>query len=138
MAQAIDKFSEQEAVRKTIETYLAKSDLKAVKHVLADDAQIISVDARTGRIVQTPFTAKRRKPYPNETVVSPAQKIVAIDVAESSASAKVESEFPAVAELNVSPRKHVQYISLLKINGEWKIASILMPPLKFAEIVGEK
>lgn len=30
-------------------------------------------------------------------------------------------------------RKHIQYISLLKINGEWKMVGILMPPLSFAE-----
>jgi hypothetical protein len=110
---------------------LSKKDPEAVKRVLSDDAKIISIDGR-GQVIETPIS-KPFKQRANTTVVLPEQRITAVDVTEDGASVKVESEFSADQKSAVLPRKHIQYVSLLKVNGEWKIVSILMPPLKFAE-----
>ena len=58
--------------------------------------------------------------------IHPAQKIVAIDVVQGAATVKVESEF-APFSAGEQPRKHFQYLSLLKLAGEWKIVGVLMP-----------
>lgn len=131
MAQTDKTNDEQIAVKRVVEDYLSKKDPEAVKHALSADAKIISVGGR-GHVIETPIS-KPFKQRANSTVVLPEQRIAAIDVTEDGASVKVESEFSADQISAVSPRKHIQYVSLLKVNGEWKIISILMPPLKFAE-----
>ena len=130
-AQSDKTNDEQIAVRRVVEDYLSKKDLQAVKRALSADAKIISVDGR-GRVVET-LMSKPFRQRTDVTTVLPEQRIVAIDVTEDGASVKVESEFPSDLKPAVMPRKHIQYVSLLKVNGEWKIVSILMPPLKFAE-----
>lgn len=134
-AQTDKTTDEQLAVKRVVEDYLSKKDPETVKRALSNDAKIISVDGR-GRVIVTPIS-KPSKQRANTTVVSPEQRIAAIDVTEDGASVKVESEFLADQKSAVSPRKHIQYVSLLKVNGEWKIVSILMPPLKFAETVSK-
>ena len=54
------------------------------------------------------------------------QRIVAVDVAFSAATVKVETEFAAFSA-GEKPRIHFQYLSLLKVAGVWKIVSVLMP-----------
>lgn len=135
MAQTDNTNDEQTTVKRVVEDYLSKKDLEAVKRSLSADAKIISVDGR-GRVVET-LISKQSKQRADATTVLPEQKITAIDVTEGGASVKVESEFSSEMKSSVSPRKHVQYVSLLKINGEWKIVSILMPPLKFAEVASK-
>lgn len=135
MAQTNQSNDEQLAVKRVVEDYLSKKDLKAVERALSSDAKIISVDSR-GRVVETPVS-KPSKQQANATTILPEQKITLIDVTEGGASVKVESEFSSDLKPSVSPRKHVQYVSLLKVNGEWKIVSILMPPLKFTEVASK-
>jgi hypothetical protein len=58
------------------------------------------------------------------------QKIVHIDAAEDAATVKVETDLSSGA---AKISKHIQYLSLLKISGEWKIVSVLMPPVKLGQ-----
>ncbi len=132
MAQTNNANSEQTAVKRVVEDYLSKKDSEAVKRSLSADAKIISVDGR-GRVVET-LISRPSKQRADATTILPEQKVTTIDVTESGASVKVESEFPSEVKPSILPHKHIQYISLLKINGEWKIVSVLMPPLKFAEV----
>ena len=135
LAQSNQPNDEQTVVKRVVDDYLSKKDLKAVERSLSTDAKIISVDGR-GRVVET-LISKSSKQRAEATTVLPDQRITAIDVTEGGASVKVESEFSSELKASVSPQKHVQYVSLLKVNGEWKIVSILMPPLKFAEVASK-
>ncbi len=131
-AQTPETNGERDAVKQIVEAYLSKNDPAMVKRALSPDAKIISIDSNRQRVIETPVSVSGKQ-RANETVTTPLQRIVAIDVTAGGASVKVESEFPANAASEVMPRKHIQYISLLKLNGEWKIVSILMPPLRFTE-----
>lgn len=131
IAQTDKTADEQIMVKRVVEDYLSKRDPEAVRRALSGDAKIISVDGR-GKIVVT-LISKPAKLMPDGFVVYPEQRIAAIDITEGGATVKVESEFPAYLKTAVTPHKHVQYISLLKAKGEWKIVSILMPPLRFTE-----
>lgn len=135
LAQTDNTNDEQITVKRVVEDYLSKKDLKAVERSLSADAKIISVDGR-GRVVET-LISKPSKQSKDTTTVLPEQRITAVDVTESGASVKVESEFSAGSKVAVTPTKHIQYVSLLKVSGEWKIVSILMPPLKFAEVASK-
>lgn len=126
-AQSISN-DDSAAVRQVVDIYLAKKDLNAVRRTLSPDAKIISVDSARGRVVETLISKPTKKT--EGTVVEPSQKIVAVDIAANGATVKVESEFAAGMP---APAKHFQYISLLKIGGDWKIVSILMPSMEFAQ-----
>ena len=130
--QDVEPHSERDAVRRVVETYLSKSDPVMVRRTLSPNARIISIESGGGRVVETPIAtpANRRT---RGTVTIPAQRIVDIDVTEDGAMVKVESVFAGNSTPAVTPPRHIQYISLLRINGEWKIVSILMPPLRFIE-----
>jgi hypothetical protein len=130
-AQTSDTISEETPVRRAVESYLNKTS----QTVLHRDAKIISTDGAGKRLIETSFDAKPGKLRKGETVGESSQRIVAVDMTTDGAYVKVETEFASDAKL--TPQKHIQYISLLKINGEWKIVSILMPPLKFAESIGK-
>ncbi len=130
-AQAFDAKSEETLVKQSVESYLNKTS----QTVLHPDAKIISVDGTGKRLIETSFDAKPYKLKKGEFIRESSQRIIAVDIATDGASVKVETEF-ALDEKFTLP-KHIQYISLLKLNGEWKIVSILMPPLRFAESVGK-
>lgn len=131
-AQTAQEENDRAAVSKAVEDYLSKKDVKAVKRALSEDAEIISVDGR-GRVIKS-LISKSAKVLPkNAAVTVPEQKITNIDLTPGGASVKVESEFPGNTDVKVFPPKYIQYISLLKLNGDWKIVSILMPPQGFIE-----
>jgi hypothetical protein len=130
-AQSVETNSEQAAVRQTVEAYINKTN----QNVLHPDAKIFSTDG-TGKLTETPIN-KPYKPVKGETVGKSLQQIAAIDITEGGASVKVETQFLAGASSVYTLRKHIQYISLLKVNGEWKIVSILMPPMRFAEMASK-
>ena len=129
-AQTSNAKSEEILVRQTVESYINKT----TRSVLHPDAKIISVDG-SGKGFSEEKINKPFKPQKGVITVESQQKISTIDVTTDGASVKVETEF--TSDSNVVPRKHIQYISLLKLNGEWKIVSILMPPLKFTELVSK-
>lgn len=130
-AQTVDANTENEAVRKVVEAYLYAKEPNVRRQAFYGEAKIISLDAARGKVTETPVS-KPYKKKAGETVGESAQKIVSIDVTAGGALVKVETEFPADAKPSVTPQKHFQYLSLLKVNGEWKIVQILMPPLEFS------
>jgi len=134
-AQEVDATKEKEAVRRAVESYLAK-DREMLKRVLYPGAKIFSVESSGKKITKTLISAPAKRLRPGATVFLPPQRIIAIDVTAEGASVKVESDLSSGPAPAVEPRKHIQYISLLKLGGEWKIVSILMPPLRFAEAGG--
>ena len=131
VAQTVDANKENEAVRKVVEAYLYATDADVRRQAFYGDAKIISLDAARGKVVESPVS-KPHKKKPGETVGESVQKIVSIDVTKDGALVKVETEFPADAKPSIVPQKHFQYLSLLKVNGDWKIVQILMPPLEFS------
>ena len=134
-SQDVEADREKEAVRQAVESYLIK-DQGALKRALHPDAKIVSLDSSSGKILETPISKPAKKLPPGATVIQSSQKIVAIDVTRDGASVKVETDFSSSSPA-MAPQKHIQYISLLKLKGEWKIVSILMPPLRFADVAGK-
>ncbi len=116
-------------VKQTVESYINKT----AQDIFHPNAKIFSTDGAGKRLIETPIN-KPYKPKKGETTGQSSQRIVAFDITEDGASVKVETEFPSGMNPAVTPRRHIQYISLLKVNGQWKIVSILMPPLRFTEM----
>jgi hypothetical protein len=114
------------AVRQVIDTYISGNDAEAKNRLFSDNAKIISTanNKVTETSLAVSYRPKQRK------MSSSVQKIAAIDLTEGGALVKVETTFSADTP-PVTPQPHIQYISLLKAGGEWKIVSILMPPARF-------
>lgn len=130
-AQTVGANQENEAVKKVVESYLYAKEPEIRRQAFLAQAKIISLDSR-GKVTETPVS-KPYKKKAGETTGESSQKIVSIDVTAGGASVKVETKFPAEdARPAILPQKHIQYLSLLKVGGEWKIVQILMPPLEFA------
>jgi len=127
VAQESPVNNEDDAVRQVAQAYL-NDNIELKQRALDPDAKIISVHSKSGKVMATDIFKKsrERKMPKGAVVILPTQKIVAIDVAPGAATVKVESEFPPFTEGEKS-RKHFQYLSLLKLAGEWKIVSVLMP-----------
>lgn len=132
---------ESDSVRQIVQDYLG-DDIEVKQRTLYADATITSVNTKNGKsvVLVTPFSKKpnkaAREVMRDSIRISSTQKIVAVDVAQDAATVKVETEF-APFSAGEQPRRHFQYLSLLKLAGEWKIVSILMPPLRFAEVAGK-
>ena len=88
-------------------------------------AKILGVDGE-GKLVMTATSKPAGKMPKGATTRVPRQKIVNIDVFANGAVVKVETDRLSVDGPSADLR-HAQYLSLLKLNGEWKIVSILMP-----------
>lgn len=132
-ATAQDADKESDAVRQVVQAYIGGANLEAKRGALHPEAKILSVAGRIGkfRVVETPVS-KPSKAIPGETIIEPSQRIVAVDVAEDGAMVKVESAFPSDLP-GGALQNHFQYLSLLKVNGEWKIVGILMPSTRRVE-----
>jgi len=124
-AQDAEAERERESVRKAVETHLYSEDVEEKKRVTYAGAKVLSVDSDGRKIRETPVSASAGKRRGAKTTRSP-QKIVAIDVANNAAAVKVATEFMPADPADALP-KHFQYVTLLKVNGEWKIVGILMP-----------
>lgn len=118
----------KEAVKRTVETYLFSEEDRERRQTLFEKAKIYSTNPEGNQIVEKSFSNERKSP--KAARVASLQKIVSIDVFEDAASVKVETDLSSGA---TKIPKHFQFISLLKINGEWKIVSILMPKIKAAQ-----
>ena len=124
--------SDTDGARRAVETYISIKEPASKHDVVYRDARIISIDGQ-GRVVES-LISKPAKDRKGVTVVLPEQRITSIDMTDGAALVKVESVFPADSTQVTSPRTHIQYISLLKLNGDWKIVSILMPPLRLEQV----
>ena len=119
--------TDEQLVKQAVNTYIAKNDAEAVKRVLSPEAKIISIDTANKKVTES-LISRPYKAKTGETVSPGAQKITAVDITDGGALVKVETTLSAPG---VTPQPHTQYISLLKVGQEWKIVSILMPPLRF-------
>lgn len=125
--EAVDN-KEREDIRKVVETYLYSEEPEERKSTLYPQAKIFSVNPDGNKVVETPVS-KPAKKLPGRVKTNSRQKIVGIDITDDGAYVKVETDLSSDA--GQFP-KHRQYLSLLKIGGEWKIVSILMPPIKIS------
>jgi Putative lumazine-binding len=123
-ATAPDK--ERDAVRQVVETYLYSEEPEERKRTLYARAKILSVDPDGIKVVETAIS-KPSKKLPGRVTTRSRQKILSIDLTDGGASVKVETDLSS--DTDQIP-KHIHFLSLLKINDEWKIVSILMPPIR--------
>lgn len=121
--QTSDK--ERDAIKTAVETYLYEEDRAKVARVVDARAKILGVDGE-GKLIMTATSKPAGKMPKGATTRVPRQKIVNIDVFENAAVVKVETDRLSLEGPNADVR-HAQYVSLLKLNAEWKIVSILMP-----------
>lgn len=130
-AQQAGGDGEKDAVRRVAETYLYAEEGEERKRTVYPLAKILSVDAKGGKIIETPISkpARRREGARERS----RQKIVSVDVAEGAASVKVETD---LSSDTLKLPKHLHYLSLLKVGGEWKIVGILMPALRMPAAAG--
>lgn len=128
-AQEAKADKERDAVRQVVETYLYSEEPEERKRTLYAQAKVLSVDPSGSKIVETPISKPAKKP-PGRVITTSRQKIVSIDLTEGGASVKVETDFSSDGRLIP---KHLHYLFLLKVSGEWKIVSILMPSLRPVE-----
>ena len=118
--------AEREAVKRVVETYLFAEYDDEKKSPIHPEAKIFTVDEVGKRIrFTTILKTKARKVKGAKTSRSP-QKVTSVEVAGDAAWVKVATDFSPEGPEDVPP-EHVQLISLLKLEGEWKIVSILMP-----------
>lgn len=117
--------NERAAIKVAVETYLYEEDRTKVARVVDPAAKILSVDGK-GKLAITATSKPAGKMPRGATTRVPRQKIVNIDIFENGAVVKVETDRLSLEGPSADVR-HVQYLSLLKLNGEWKIVSILMP-----------
>ena len=125
-AQQISE-KEREAIKIAVETYLYEEDRGKVARVVDPRARILSVDSE-GKLVTTAISKPAGKAPRGSKTRVPRQRIVNIDVFENGAVVKVETGRMSVEGPMLGVR-HAQYVSLLKLSGEWKIVSILMPSI---------
>lgn len=119
--------ADRNAIKVAVETYLYEEDRIKVARVVDPGAKILSVDGE-GKLRLTATSKPAGKMPKGATTRVPRQKIVSIDVFENGAVVKVETDRLSLDGPNADMR-HAQYISLLKLNAEWKIVSILMPSI---------
>ena len=122
---------EKDAVRRVVETYLYAEEGEDRKRTISPMAKILSVDPGGSKVIETP-TSKSAKNHKGARERS-RQKIVSIDMVEGGAFVKVETD---VSSDSVKVLKHLHYLSLLKVSGEWKIVGILMPPFRTSGAAG--
>jgi hypothetical protein len=110
--------SDESIVRETIQTYLHGlkfNDIESFKKAFCPEAKLFFVkkNGTLGQLTQTEwyagFTANAGKEEKGDL------QIASLDVSGSAASAKVEEEYP--------DSHYTDYVSLLKLNGEWKIVN---------------
>ncbi len=110
--------SDEVMVRETIQTYLHGlkfNDIESFKKAFYPEAKLFFVknNGTLGQLTQAEwyagFTANAGKEEKGDL------QIASLDVSGSAASAKVEEEYP--------DSHYTDYISLLKLNSEWKIVN---------------
>lgn len=113
--------SEEALVRIPLENYLkahATGDPEYARKAFHTEGNMIWI--RDGKYTVEPFDAfiKRAftgKPAADEVQRKNGRKIESIDITGDAAVARIVLDYPAV--------KFVDYMTLLKINGEWKIVN---------------
>ncbi len=120
--------AEREAVRKVVETYLFAEYDDEKKSPLHPEAKIFTVDEAGKRIKFTTILKSKARRVKGAKISRSPQKVVSVEVAGNAAYVKVATDFSPEGPKDAPP-EHVQFISLMKLEGEWKILSILMPSM---------
>lgn len=126
--------AEREAVRKAVETYLFAEYDDEKKSPLHPEAKIFGVDEAGKRIKFTTIRKSKARKIKGAKISRSPQKVVSVEVAGNAAYVKVATDFTPEGPKD-EPPEHVQFISLLKLEGEWKIVNILMPSVALSDIM---
>ena len=115
---AVGQTSEQEAVRVPLENYIkghATGNGEFMKKAFHTDGNLIFIreGTYTTRSFADYIAGFSGKPAPDEA--SRKRSIESVDIAGNAAVAKIILDYPTA--------RLVDYMSLLKINGEWKIVT---------------
>jgi hypothetical protein len=108
--------SDRKAVEQAVQYYFAggdNQDVESMKKAFHMDAKMLFI--RDGALVQVtmPEWFDRIAKAPKGGPKALSRKIVSVDIAENAASVRADSEFPTF--------RFIDYLSLLKVGGEWKI-----------------
>jgi ketosteroid isomerase-like protein len=110
--------TEEAAVRQVVESYLhglKHNDVESLKKAFWPDAKLFFVkrDGQLGQLTQAQwyegFAASAGKEEQGDL------RITTLDITGNAASVKVEEDYPN--------SKYIDYLSLLKFNGQWKIVN---------------
>lgn len=109
--------SDYTMIEKTVSYYLdggTNNDFETLKKAFHETAQMIYVDkeGKHQAVNALEFFGRVVKPGPKQDRQT---RIVSIDVAGHTANAKLEIEYPTFS--------FIDYMNLLKIEGEWKIVN---------------
>jgi hypothetical protein len=111
--------SEEDAVRTTVELYfqgMMEASPETLREAFHPDARLIGL-GRDGQVMIIPFETwaagwEGREPRDPEKYVN---AIVDVDLHGTAASAKTDLKWPNV--------RYIDYLSLLKVDGEWVIVN---------------
>ncbi len=126
-AQTVES-KEKETIKRVVETYLFSEEENERKQTLYPQAEVFSTNPENTKIQKTPVSAKAGK-LPKNTKLVSVQKVADIDIAENGAIVKVETD---LSSGDIKIPKHIQFISLLKTNGEWKIVAVIIPAISLS------
>ena len=109
---------EEAAVRQAVQSYLHGlkfNDVESLKKAFWPEAKLffVKADGQLGQLTQSQwyegFAASAGKEEKGDL------KITDVDITDNAASVKVEEDYPNSV--------YIDYLSLLKFNGEWKIVN---------------
>ena len=135
-AQEAGGGAEGEAVKKAVETYLYAEYDDERSSPLHPEAKIFTADEAGKRIKFTTILKAKARRVKGVKIARSPQKVVSVEVEGNAAWVKVATDFSPEGPPD-APAEHTQLISLLKLGGEWKIVSILMPSVARAKPEGK-
>ena len=112
---SIAQSSDYSQIEKTVNYYLeggTNNDFTTLKKAFHENASMKYIGEEYTEVNALEFFGSRMKPGPAQNRLT---RIVSIDVSGHAANAKLEIEYPTFT--------FVDYMNLLKIDGEWKIVS---------------
>ena len=112
---SIAQSSDYSQIEKTVNYYLeggTNNDFATLKKAFHENASMKYIGEEYTEVNALEFFGSRMKPGPGQNRLT---RIVSIDVSGNAANAKLEIEYPTFT--------FVDYMNLLKIDGEWKIVS---------------
>jgi hypothetical protein len=116
--QTAGQVSEEAAVRQVVEHYLhglKYNDVASLKKAFWSEAKLFFVkkDGQLGQITQSQWYEGFAGSAGNEEKGD--LRITSVDITDNAASVKVVEDYPK--------SKYIDYLSLLKFNGEWRIVN---------------
>jgi ketosteroid isomerase-like protein len=118
IAQSKPKDSEETAIRQVVQQYLDGlrfNDVERLKKAFWPDARLFFVkrDGQLGQLTQAQWYEGFKESAGKEEKGD--LRITAVDITGNAASVKVEEDYPG--------SKYIDYLSLLKFDGQWKIVN---------------